>query len=211
MGLLLSRERREHNSITDNDRALLALKVSRSRVVKHRNSVLRTAEQALSAARQHCAEGDRPQARDALRRRRYWAEVALDQADAMLQQIDAVVAGVEMAQLNQEVYDGLAAGTAALKRMQSDLSLDNVEALMDERADALAVQRAIDAALGADADLELEDELTRLESEALVHQLPSAPTESPRHAPLPSPPQSAIVIADSDGSSRLRREQVASC
>lgn len=206
MGALFSRKRKGgDDGIDESDRAMLQIKVSKGRVQKHRNNIRRAIDREMQAARQLSAEGHRLRARDALRRRRYW-EQALETTEQMLQKLDEVVAGIEMAKLNKEVYTGLAAGTAALKQMQAELSLDKVERLMDERADALAVQEAIDAALGTGAEAELEQQLERLESEALSSQLPSAPTAAARLnetsdalvSALPSPPQSAAAAHASE-------------
>lgn len=177
MGSLFSKTRRASKAddrISDNDRALLQLKVTKNRLAKHRAGIVRTIEREGALAREHASHEDRLRARDALRRRRYW-EMTLDKTNAMLEQLDAVLAGIELAQLNKVVYDGLREGTAALKQMQRELSLEKVERLMDERADALAVQDAVDNALGSASDSALELQLEQLEADAVALKLPSAP------------------------------------
>lgn len=199
--------------ITDNDRALLQIKVSKTRLVKRREGLVRTIEREAAAARQATALGDRVCARDALRRRRYW-ELTLERTGAMMEQLDAVLAGIELAQLNKVVYDGLRGGTAALKQMQLELSEFEAERLMEERADALALQDAVDSVLGTapDSDPELEQQLERLEAEALASQLPSAPQfqaagDTPSGVSLPSPPQMAdtALLSQSPNEDELAR------
>lgn len=175
---------------------MLQLKVAKTRLVKHRAGIARTIEREAATARQAAAAGDRLRARDALRKRRYW-ELALEKTSAMMEQLESVIAAIELAQLNKVVYDGLRSGTTALKQMQLELSASDAEKLMDEHADAVAVQDAVDAALGSAPDAEIEQELERLEADAFAAQLPSAPQSraAASAASLPSPPRAAEAAA----------------
>ncbi|KAJ1625521.1 Snf7-domain-containing protein [Pavlovales sp. CCMP2436] len=195
MGTLFSRAK--EIPIGDNDRALLTLKVTKLRLAKHRAGIRRASEREHAAAEQHAAGGDMLRARDALRRFRYWEQV-MDQTDVMLQQLDSLLAGIELAQLNKVVYEGLAAGTAAIKAMQSNLSLEKVERLMDERADVIAVMDEADALLGSTADPELERQLEQLEAvqvlppPARAAETEDANTLALRLRMLPSAPRTEV-------------------
>ncbi|KAG8470285.1 hypothetical protein KFE25_008706 [Diacronema lutheri] len=181
---------------------MLTLKVTKNRVGKHRTGILRSIELEGASAREHAAHGNRQSARDALRRRRYWEQV-LGKTEAMLLQLDEVIAGIELAQLNKVVYSGLAAGTAALKRMQADLPLEKVERLMDERADALAMMDEVDAALGTGHDAELDEELGALEAENVNAQLPAAPAVAVPQTLAADAADAALDAADADLASSL--------
>jgi charged multivesicular body protein 6 len=201
MGNLLGHKKAAESPITDNDRALLTIKVTKNRLTKHRAGIVRTIERESAAAREHAAEGNRLRARDALRRKKYWM-TATEKTDEMLMCIDEVLTAIETAQLNKVVYEGIAAGTAVLKQMQQELSLEKAERLMDERADALAVQDEVDAALGTEIDADLENQLQRLEAQTAPANrapdlaLPSAPTTAVADASLRENAQRRVHEAD---------------
>ena len=128
-----AKAQREHGStgstgrdqITDNDRAMLQLKVAKTRLVKHRAGIARTIEREAAAARHAATSGDRLRARDALRKRRYW-ELTLEKSSVMMGQQESVIAAIELAQLNKVVYEGLRSGTTALKQTHLELSAFDV-------------------------------------------------------------------------------------
>jgi len=77
---------------------------------------------------------------------------------------------IESAQLNQDILKGLQIGNESLKRLNSIMSVEAVEALLDETQDAIEQQREIDALLAgnvsANFDEELENELAQLVAES---------------------------------------------
>mmetsp|Transcript_12932 Transcript_12932/g.33686 ORF Transcript_12932/g.33686 Transcript_12932/m.33686 type:complete len:237 (+) Transcript_12932:1-711(+) len=177
MGALFSK-RPAAAQVSDHDRALLQLKVQKDRVSKHRAAITSAMDREAAVAQEQLASGNRALARAALRRKRYW-ELHLDKTDQMLMRLEEVLASIEIAHVQKEVYKGLESGTRALKQMQSELSLEKVEQLMSERADALAVQEEIDRALaGSKADQDVEEEFARLEAAEVADALPAAPTQA---------------------------------
>lgn len=68
---------------------------------------------------------------------------------------------IESAQMNQEVMKGLAIGNESLKKLNSLMSIEAVEALLDETQDAIDQQREIDALLAGNVGENFEDELEK--------------------------------------------------
>ena len=66
---------------------------------------------------------------------------------------------IESSQMNQDVLKGLQIGNESLKKLNSIMSIEAVEALLDETADAIEQQREIDALLAGGASSSLDDEL----------------------------------------------------
>ena len=63
---------------------------------------------------------------------------------------------IEFAQIESQVLEGLKQGNNSLKKMQEVMSLEEVEKIMDETADAVEYQRQISDLLGG--SLSDEDE-----------------------------------------------------
>lgn len=60
--------------------------------------------------------------------------------------------------VEKQVFEGLAAGNQVLKELQKEMSLSDVEKLMDETADAIAYQNEIDELLSTRlSEAEVED------------------------------------------------------
>lgn len=76
---------------------------------------------------------------------------------------------IETAQINNEVLKGLQIGNESLKTLNSIMSIEAVEALLDETQEALDEQREIDAlitgTLAPNFESDLEDELASLIAE----------------------------------------------
>lgn len=82
------------------------------------------------------------------------------------------MSSIEFAQIQAAVVHGLEEGSAVLKQLQSEFSLERVERLMDESQEGIAYQREIDEALMSKMSPEEEEavnrELEELEREQMV-------------------------------------------
>jgi charged multivesicular body protein 6 len=98
---------------------------------------------------------------------------------------------IEFALVEKDILEGLRQGNAVLKSIQKEMSLESVEKLMEENADAIAYQKEVSEMLAghmsnADED-EVEDELEAMEREVLAERaavtprvdMPSVPTKEP--------------------------------
>lgn len=114
----------------------------------------------------------------ALRRKRL-ADNQYQSICAWLLRVEELLSGMESTRQQQAVVSALKDGAAALKAAQRALSVDEIERLNEETAEAKERMEGVGAALAsadllmADADeAAVEAELAELEAEAL----PSAPT-----------------------------------
>lgn len=69
---------------------------------------------------------------------------------------------IEFAQIESQVLDGLKQGNQSLKKMQEVMSLEEVEKIMDETADAVEYQRQISDLISGSLSDEDESEVTEL-------------------------------------------------
>jgi charged multivesicular body protein 6 len=102
-------------------------------------TVLTTRESDI--AKKLLAQGNKPGALLALRRKKY-QESLLAKTDAQLEQLEQLTASVEFAQVQKDVVFGLQQGTKVLNEIHKEMGgIDHVEKLMGENEEARAYQR----------------------------------------------------------------------
>mmetsp|Transcript_31848 Transcript_31848/g.54848 ORF Transcript_31848/g.54848 Transcript_31848/m.54848 type:complete len:147 (+) Transcript_31848:2-442(+) len=132
-----------------------------------------------------------------------YKEKQVGQVDAQLLTVEEMVQTIAWETETMKVVEALQEGNKALDAIHSVMSVDKVEALMDETAEAIAVQQEIDGMLaGEDIALDeddLEAELAAMEADLLgtgatpatkLPDLPVAPTQKPEIA-VPEPASAA--------------------
>jgi charged multivesicular body protein 6 len=182
--------------ITKQDRAILDLKIQRDKIRQYQRRVQTYMEKEREAAKTLLARGERDRAKTALRRMHYQATI-LQKTDAQLETLEGLVSNIEFSQIEVSVMHGLAQGNAVLKEIHKEMTVESVEKLMEDTAEAQAYQREVDEALQSRMTAEDEEavsaELLLLEREALqvsgkeieapdaakLDGLPSAPNQQP--------------------------------
>jgi len=90
-----------------------------------------------------------------------------------------MIDSVEFAQMEQKVFESLKAGNEVLKEIHSQMSIDEIDQLMEDTQEAIAYQKEIEEALSGQLTSEDEDavleELEELEKATL--ELPSVPKD----------------------------------
>eukprot|EP01133_Synstelium_polycarpum_P012384 gene12384-14530_t len=94
----------------------------------------------------------------ALKKKKY-QEKMLDTANQNLLNIMEMISNVEEAQYQVKIFDNLKRGNEALKQLQKECSLEDVENLMAETEDAIAYQNEISDALSGQFSIEEEESL----------------------------------------------------
>lgn len=146
-------------------------------------------------------------ARAALRKKKQ-LEATLEQTSAQIMNLEGQIASIETANINKETLDALSNASKAMKTIHGGLTIDKVDATMEDLEEQHAISKEIASALtqGSSAnavdDDELESELADLQQEELdnkmlktgtvpvsdqVHRLPSVATgevkgKTPAHA-----------------------------
>ncbi|XP_063727668.1 charged multivesicular body protein 6-A-like [Symsagittifera roscoffensis] len=167
MGNVFGKSKKKQNSrVTDNDRAVLELKKARDQLHMFQRKTQADLERERQVARQLLQQEKTDRAKCVLRRKRY-KESLLAKTDTQLDNLDAMVGEIEMAEIQVKVVDGLKAGKDALAKLQQVLKLDDIEQLMDDTRDAVELQQQIEDTLAG--SLTEQDEQAALdELEALI-------------------------------------------
>ncbi|KIX03678.1 uncharacterized protein Z518_07231 [Rhinocladiella mackenziei CBS 650.93] len=115
-------------------------------------------------------------ARAALRHKKLH-ERALEQTSAQIQQVEQQICSIEAANINQETLNAMKNAGAAMKQIHGNLTIDKVDATMDELREQHALGEEIasaitNAPIGEPIDeQDLEDELEGMEQEAMDERM----------------------------------------
>ncbi|PWN47113.1 Snf7-domain-containing protein [Violaceomyces palustris] len=184
--------------ITAQDRAILDLKLQRDKIKQYQKKLQTVLDREHQLAKEALSRGDKSKALTALRRRKYQEGLIL-KTDSQLETLENLVSTIEFSQIEQSVVLGLEQGNKVLKEIHKEMSVESVERLMEETAEAQSYQREIDEMLASRMTNEEEDavqiELAELERQATTTNVPDRVegdlVRQPVH--LPSAPKTEPV------------------
>ena len=179
-------KKKNTSRITEQDKAILSLKKTRDQLLQYQKKIEGNLEKDRELAKRLLKEGKKDRAKLLLRKKKYH-ESLLVKTDGQLSNLETLVHDLEFSQVEQQVLDGLKEGNAALKKANEMFSIDEIEQIMDDTAEAIEKQREIESILsGQLTDEDEEDVLKELEGlaeDAIVvsdeiPELPNVPTDN---------------------------------
>lgn len=178
--------------LTDHERAVLQLKVSRDKLQKYEKKAERELGILIDKVKEQLKIGKRDKAAIILKTKRV-KEQKLKQLRGQLDNVAKMIDSVETAQMTNEIFKALESGNKTLKALNEEMPLDKLEQIMEETAEAVAYQEEVQAILSnsltkADESA-IDEELAALQEEfAPAIKLPEAPT-TPVKLPEPASPE----------------------
>jgi DNA-binding FrmR family transcriptional regulator len=168
-------------AIDDIDRATLMLKLQRDRLSVAQRKALAAAEREKHLAAQYLACGDRSRALYCLRKRKL-QERQIESVTQLQLNVQTTLQSIDDARMMSEVLQSLRAGTAALETLNRTLQPEDVEQVVGDAQEAVAlhqeIQQLLGEQLGGHDEEEVEAEIAALELQMAPalpsHALPAA-------------------------------------
>ncbi|ORX56952.1 hypothetical protein DM01DRAFT_311832 [Hesseltinella vesiculosa] len=188
------------NKITSQDQAILDLKIQRDKLKRYQKKINVVIEAEVKLAKKAVEQGHKKQALLALKKKRY-QEQLLEKTEQELMNLEDLTQSIEYALVEKQVMEGLKKGNTVLQDIHKEMSLEDVEKLMDDTAEAIAYQEEIDQAISGQLSAEDEEEILKeLEQLQLDAEMPQVPADQipvtmtdmpqvPTHVPKEPQPQ----------------------
>jgi charged multivesicular body protein 6 len=173
--------------VNSHDKAVLDLKVQRDKLKQYQKRCEQVLAKETEIARALLKEGKKKQALLALKKKKY-QEQLLEKTEVQLSNVHEMIDSIEFAQMEQKVFQGLQEGNKVLQEIHQQMSLEEIDQLMQDTQEAIDYQRQVEDALSGkftDADEEdIMSQLEQLEKECITNELaekmPSVPEEQPQ-------------------------------
>jgi charged multivesicular body protein 6 len=166
--------------VTEQDRALLQVKVQRDRLHRLQASLSGVIAREVEVARQLLREDKKPQALLALKRKRY-QETLLARTEGQWANLSDLANSLEFARQSSAVFEAMKQGNALLEQLNAQTKLEDVEALMDDTREAVAYQQQVSQMLGAELTQndheDIEDTIKQWEAEQIAEEMPAVPAK----------------------------------
>ncbi|KAF6009082.1 hypothetical protein HII12_003656 [Brettanomyces bruxellensis] len=192
---------RKAPKITSQDKAILQLKIQRDKLRKTSIKVQTVIKRENEIARQCVRKGDKRRALLALKKRKY-QENLLDTVGKQSDSLDSYQ--YDRVQTHRE---GCGEGNKVLKQLNTELSVDKVDKIMDETAEGVSYQEELSERLGElmprALDAEVDEELERMEREEAEKTEEGSKNEAAKLGELPAAPSGELI----DGGRKEEKER----
>ncbi|CAG8670948.1 12137_t:CDS:2, partial [Dentiscutata heterogama] len=127
------------SKITSQDQAILDLKIQRDKLKQYQKKLQVISDKETEIAKKALHNGNKRGALLALKKKRY-QEQLLKKTDTQLLNLEELTQTIEFALVEKDVLSGLELGNNILNEIHKEMSIEKVEKLMEDTADAIAYQ-----------------------------------------------------------------------
>ena len=156
---------------------MLTLKTQRRKLVAERKRIESLISREVEVARQLIGQGNKSRALLCLKKKKV-QQGRVDRLDAWLLNVEEMLGNIENTKNNNQIYSALKQGNTALKELQKDVSVEDVEMLMEDSAEAKATQErmseALSESLTPEEDEDIAAELKVMESKLIDQEAAEA-------------------------------------
>ncbi|ODV84177.1 hypothetical protein CANARDRAFT_182405, partial [[Candida] arabinofermentans NRRL YB-2248] len=177
--------------ITEQDKAILQLKLQRDKLHKSTIKIESIINREKEIAKKCIINNDKRKAMLALKKKKYQLNL-LETIEKQSNILEELINTIEFKLIEKDVLYGLEQGNHVLKQLNNEMSIDKVEKIMDDSEEGIRYQEELSERLGELMPKSLEDEVDlefeEMEREELQRQknvidqvpivLPDAPTTS---------------------------------
>ncbi|GLI71320.1 hypothetical protein VaNZ11_016479 [Volvox africanus] len=200
-------------AITDVDRAILSLKTQRKKLEDQEKLLNMRLGRHAEVASQLTKEGRRDRALLVLKKKKL-SEKQLVQLHGLIINVAEMLSNIEMMKKQTAVFAALQSSTAALKQLQAQVKLEDVQRLLDDTTEAKQYQEELAALLGqqlSDVDnSEVEAELAALEEVVADEEkleMPRVPTTKFTEAEKATAAETTAATAGTPGKAEAAVEE----
>jgi len=158
--------KRASPKLSQKDAAVLDLKRQRDRLKQYTVKIEKVLAKETELARAHVQKKEKAKAMLFLKRKKYQVTL-LSRTEGQLQNIQEMLGAIDFAAEQQAVFRALEAGNSVLQEINSQTSMEDVDKLMAETAEAIEFQQQVGERLGQSLSLE-DDEAVLAELETIM-------------------------------------------
>ena len=172
--------------ITRHDKAILELKLQRDKLLKSRQRLATVVNRENQIAKQCVKAKKFEKAKLALRKKKRQQSL-LDNLERQSNTLEELIDTIEFKLIEKDVLYGLEQGNKVLKEINSEMSMEKVEKILDDTEEAVSYQNELSERLGSlltnGEEEEVDEELRQLELEmGVMDKQESVRVSVPKHA-----------------------------
>ncbi|RHZ76995.1 hypothetical protein Glove_186g109 [Diversispora epigaea] len=169
----------KNTKITSHDRTILELKLQRDKLKQKQKRILGMSNEATEVAREALRQGNKSGALLALKKKKYQQRLS-EKTETQIMNLEELTQSIEFSLLEKDILSRLDAGNSILKELNKEMSIENVEKLLEDTQDAISYQNEISELLSgkitSEDEEEILNELREITADQLAQQLPDVPT-----------------------------------
>lgn len=171
-------------TVTQQDKAIFQLKRQRDTLKQYQKKLYIVIEKQTEGARSALREGKPEKAKLYLKLKKQ-QQSTVNSTYEQLANLEGLIGTIEFKLIEKDVLNGLTEGNKVLKRLNSEMSIEKIDKVMDEIEEEVVRVDEISGLLGSKLsqleELEVDDELQALENEVLgkkesLPELPELPS-----------------------------------
>lgn len=168
------------SKVTQQDKAILQVKLQRDKMTKYQKSMSYNIGQEKIKIKEYLIRKDKNSAKIILKRIKY-QEKLIDSLNDQMMNLENMIRTLEFKLIEKEFLNGLSKGNELLKKLNNELSINKVEDLLDDVRENIEIQQEIDnllsnSVIGKDFNDEIDEELEELEKQELLKQTGELPS-----------------------------------